>query len=185
MLTQRKEPRQRLTRATSVPGSRDVNESRMMDGSRKCFQALWFYKSIDLFWDATLKEVILIAHGAVLHHSLSVIYWSKYLRASLSNDISALICLPFRPAALYLFGSGADPAARLWKRSALSLHLKRLYWTLLPRTSIFQLRRVADVMCADVFACLCTTECAGDCVHSQMAASFFSEVHRVRARNCS
>lgn len=98
-----------------------------------------------------IKDVVLIAHRAVFHHSLSVIYWSKYSKAILSNDISTLICLPFCPAVLYLFGPGADPAARLWKRSALSLHLK---WRIepLPRASIFQLKRKADVI---LRGCVC------------------------------
>lgn len=48
-----------------------------------------------------------ITYGAVFHHSISVNYWSKYLKTSLSNDISALTCLPFGPALLYLFQSGA------------------------------------------------------------------------------
>lgn len=99
-----------------------------------------------------IKEVVLIAHGAVLHHSLLVIYWSKYLRASLSNDISALICLSFYPAALYLFGSGADPAARLWRRSALTLHLKRLYRT--PSTPNIHLPAETRSRCDVVWLCL-------------------------------
>lgn len=134
-----------------------------------CVMALGIHRSL---LRRHIKEVVLIAHGAVLHHSLLVIYWSNYLRGSLSKDISALIYLPFRPAALYLFGSWADPAARLWKRWALSLHLKRPYRT--PSTPNIHLPAEPRSRC-DV-ACWCATERAGDCVHSQVAASFFSEV---------
>lgn len=154
----------------------------MMDGSRKCFQALWISESIDLFWDATLKEVILIAHEAVLHHSLLVIYCSKYLRASLSNNISALIWLLFCPAALYVFWVRSPSGSKALEE------IGSISWSEMPvpkpQTSIFQLKQEADVTCVAAFACFCGTEGAGECVHSQVVASFSSEVHRVSAWNC-
>lgn len=97
MLTRRKDPCQCLTSTASVPGSCDVNKSLMTDGSKKCFQALWFSESIDLFWDTTLKEVILIAHDPILHHSLSnllvQIFKSKSLQWYISTNMSVFLSI--------------------------------------------------------------------------------------------